>query len=115
MNDSMPIPEHHYGANGAYQPLSPTFYNYPSFHQQQYPPYPPNQLGQLNAGYNPFHTSKEATEAGARVLSNDNTVLAQKVEYDGVTADNKAEYHQKPDTAIDEQPVYTKPNQRSSR
>lgn len=116
MNDSMPIPEHHFGPNGACPPMSPTFYNYPSFHQQPYPPYTPNQAGQPNAGYNPFHTSsKVATNADAGVSSQDDTVLAQKVEYDGITADNKVEYHQKPDTAIDEQTLYTKPNQRNSR
>lgn len=116
MNDSMPTPEHHFGPNGAYPPMSPTYYNYPSFHQQPYPPYPPNQASRLDTGYNPFHaSSKEAANADAGVSSSgDDAVLAQKVEYDGVTADNKAEYHQKPDTAVDEKPVYTKPNQRNS-
>lgn len=123
-HDSMPVPEHHFGENNnVYPPLSPTLNNnsynyYPPYHQQYNPSYPPqqqpwgnqlprqfNDTGASNNSYPPLMTGK--VEAG------DESVLSQKVEYDGAPADNKAEYHQKPDTAIDEQPVYSKTNEKS--
>ena len=90
----MPVPVH-YGDKTAYS--SPTFnHDYNPFHEQK--SYYPEQW--------PAQQSLSPTTSKLEVTPKE-SVLSQKVEYDGITADNKAEYIQKPD---DKEVVFQKPN-----